>query len=72
MSRPRIPKGKQKPAPLPQLLSVEELATLLRVPVSTVRYWRLRGEGPKPLKIGRRVRFDAAEVARWIDRQRSA
>jgi excisionase family DNA binding protein len=61
-----------QPAVLPELLSVEELAGLLRVPVSTIYYWRLRGEGPTPIRIGRYLRFDSADVARWIEGRKTA
>lgn len=63
--------GKQVPV-IPDLLSVEELAGLLRVPVSTIYYWRLRGEGPTPIRIGRYLRFDSADVARWIEGRKAA
>ena len=63
--------GKQVPG-IPDLLSVEELAGLLRVPISTIYYWRLRGEGPPPIRIGRYLRFDSADVARWIEGRKAA
>ena len=48
------------------LLTVEEVAAQLRVPAATVRYWRHRGVGPKSFKVGRRVLFEAADVAEWL------
>lgn len=53
--------------PTVQLLSVEELAAGLQVPVKTIYRWRYRGEGPKSMRVGRHVRFDPADVARWLD-----
>jgi excisionase family DNA binding protein len=51
---------------LASLLSVEELAQLLRVPVTTLYDWRHR-QGMPALKVGNRLRFDPMEVRRWID-----
>jgi excisionase family DNA binding protein len=68
----RRPKDKGPVKELPQLLSVEELAALLQVPVSTIYHWRLRGEGPKPMRVGRYLRFDAADVARWLEERKAA
>jgi hypothetical protein len=42
----------------PELLTMAEVAEALRVPVSTLRYWRSRGEGPKSFALGRRVVYD--------------
>ncbi|HYR61312.1 MAG TPA: helix-turn-helix domain-containing protein [Actinomycetota bacterium] len=73
MTRTRLAgRGGQRTSSLPELLSVEELANLLQVPVSTVYYWRLRGEGPKPIRIGKYLRFDSADVARWIEGRKTA
>jgi excisionase family DNA binding protein len=54
-------------APPVRLLSVDELAASLQVPVATVYRWRYRGEGPRSMRVGRHVRFDPADVARWLD-----
>jgi excisionase family DNA binding protein len=61
------PRSKTQPVELRQLLSVEQLADLLQVPVSTIYHWRLRGEGPRPMRVGRYLRYEAADVARWIE-----
>lgn len=37
-----------------------------QVPVGTLRQWRYLGTGPRPLRLGRQVRYEAAEVRRWI------
>ena len=49
-----------------KLLSVHEVAELLGVPVSTVYRWRYEGTGPIGLKVGRHVRYDPAELRRWL------
>lgn len=51
---------------MPDYMVTEEVAALLRTSVDTVRYWRYSGRGPKAIKVGRRVLYDAAEVSRWI------
>ena len=50
-----------------RLLSVQEVAELLQVPVKTIYQWRYRGEGPRPMRLGKYLRFDPADVAVWID-----
>ena len=42
---------------LEPLLSIEELAEYLDVPVATIRDWRIDGKGPCANKVGGRVRF---------------
>jgi excisionase family DNA binding protein len=50
------------------LLRIEEVAELTGVPVSTLRYWRHRGqdEGPPMFRLGRRVVAYADDVHAWI------
>lgn len=48
-------------------MSVLEVADLLQVPVKTIYDWRYRGEGPRPMRLGKYLRFDPADVAVWID-----
>lgn len=55
------------------LLTTEEVADLLRVPVTTVYNWRTRGEGPPGLRVGRHIRFRREDVDAWIrDRLRES
>ena len=49
------------------LLTVMEVAELLRVPRGTVYQWRYRGEGPPSAKVGRHLRYKRGDVERWID-----
>ncbi len=51
---------------LPELLGIPELAAYLGVPVSTLYVWRQRGLGPPGFKVGKRVRYRAADVAKWL------
>src|SRR5712692_4470458 len=57
---------------VPQLLSVQELSELLQVPVGTIYQWRFRREGPPSIRVGRFLRFDPADVRRWLDERRAA
>ena len=43
------------------LLTVQDLATYLDVPVATIYAWRHRHEGPPRFRVGRHARF------RWND-----
>lgn len=49
-----------------ELLTLSEVAELLRVPLATARYWRTTGKGPHSARIGRRVLFRREEVDRYI------
>jgi excisionase family DNA binding protein len=64
MARVRVPGASRV---VPKLLSVPELAELLQVPVGTIYRWRHRGEGPEPIRVGRLLRYDPADVAAWLE-----
>jgi predicted DNA-binding transcriptional regulator AlpA len=49
-----------------ELLSMEEVADVARVPVATLRYWRHLGTGPRSFRIGRSVRYWRTEVFAWL------
>lgn len=50
----------------PEMLTIAEVATLLRVPVATLRYWRHRGDGPRSFRMGRSVRYFRTDVLAWL------
>ena len=52
-----------------ELLTIQEVADLVRVPVATLRYWRHLGTGPHSFRIGRGVRYWRTEVFAWLDDQ---
>jgi excisionase family DNA binding protein len=52
-----------------RLLSVDEVAEVLGVPVRTLYQWRHKGVGPVGLRVGRHLRYRAADVSEWIDRR---
>lgn len=49
----------------------KEVADVLRVPVRTLDQWAYLGTGPRYRKLGRHVRYDWADVDRWIAAQQS-
>ncbi len=50
-----------------QLLTPEQAADQLNIPVSTLRIWRHRREGPAVVKVGRLLRYDLRDLERWVD-----
>jgi excisionase family DNA binding protein len=58
---------------LSELLLIEEVAELTRLPLSTLRFYRHVGEGgPKSFKLGNRVAYKRADVEQWIESQYQA
>ena len=51
------------------LLTLTEVADLIRVPVATLRYWRHLGTGPNSFRIGRSVRYWRTDVLLWLENQ---
>lgn len=54
-------------APATALLSPEQLAAELGIPVATVYAWRYRGTGPRGIKVGRHVRYRITDVDAWLE-----
>jgi excisionase family DNA binding protein len=55
--------------PIDDVLTFDEVATILRVPVGTLRTWRGKGEGPAGFRAGKYVRFRRSSVERFITEQ---
>jgi excisionase family DNA binding protein len=51
------------------LMTVEQVADYLNVPVKTVYRWRLTGTGPRGARVGRYVRYRKADVEAWVERR---
>jgi len=49
-----------------RLLTASELAGLLRVDERTLRQLRGQGGFPEPIQVGRRLRWRAADIERWV------
>jgi predicted DNA-binding transcriptional regulator AlpA len=55
-----------------RLLTLPEVAEVTRLSLSTHRWLRQEGRGPKTFKVGRRVVAKESDVLQWIDRQHQA
>jgi excisionase family DNA binding protein len=55
-----------------RLLTSEEVAAYLQVPVRTIHNWRSERKGPRASKVGRHLRFRRADVEAWLDQQADA
>lgn len=54
---------------LSKLMTTQEVADHLRVPVATLYQWRLRGAGPAALRVGRHLRYRSTDVEAWLRAQ---
>ena len=53
-----------------ELLTIEEVAERLRVSVLTVRWLRQERRFVPAIRVGRRLVWDARDVAAWLESQR--
>ncbi|HZL04547.1 MAG TPA: helix-turn-helix domain-containing protein [Coriobacteriia bacterium] len=60
------------PAVEDELLTITEVADIVRAPVATLRYWRHLGTGPRSFHLGRRVVYRVGDLRAWIDAQADA
>jgi hypothetical protein len=49
-----------------QLVSTKELSEIWGVAESTLRYWRCAEIGPTYVKLGGRIKYDLADVERYV------
>jgi predicted DNA-binding transcriptional regulator AlpA len=54
------------------LWTVKDVSAFLGVPVATIYQWRVRGEGPPAVKLGRHLRYVPSSVAAWVAAQAEA
>lgn len=50
-------------------LTASDLATMFSVPIATVYAWNTHGTGPRRIRIDKHVRYRAADVNEWVERQ---
>lgn len=55
-----------------ELLSLAEVAEILKVPVNTLRWWRQQHTGPEFFKMGRRLVTTVGDVRVFMREQRLA
>lgn len=58
-------------ATVARLLSPEDLADYLGVPIKSVYGWNYKGTGPKFRKVGRHVRYRPEDIEKWLDAQQA-
>jgi excisionase family DNA binding protein len=49
-----------------QLMTIEEVADFLQVPVATLYRWRHQGTGPRAYRVGRHLRYEPKGVRQWL------
>ena len=54
-----------------QLLTTQQVAVYLGVPIATIHRWRYVGTGPPAIRVGRHLRFDPDDLAAWIGEMKS-
>ncbi len=54
---------------LDHLLTSQDLAAYLDVPLTTLYAWRYRGEGPAGFRVGKHLRYRRNDVEQWIELQ---
>lgn len=57
---------------LPALLTKEDIAAYFGVSIRTVEAWCYHDRGPKPVKIGKHLRWSASSVLAWVESQEGA
>lgn len=50
-----------------ELLSTAQAAQAIGLADQTLRVWRLKGIGPRFVKLGNRCRYDTRDLAAWIE-----
>lgn len=56
-----------QPEELERLLDLDEVAAYLGIPKNTLYKWRVQGEGPRAIKVGKHLRFRRRDVEAWLD-----
>ena len=52
------------------IMSAQDLSEFIGVPYKTLLDWRVKGYGPPAVKLGKHLRYLAADVDQWIAEQR--
>jgi excisionase family DNA binding protein len=53
-----------------ELMTIDEVAERLRVPVLTIRWLRQEGRFAPAIKVGRHLVWDVKDVDAWLEAQR--
>lgn len=54
------------------LLTTYEAARRLGLAAGTLQNWRIRGQGPAYVRLGKAIRYDEGDLARFIAQGRTA
>ncbi|RTL88153.1 MAG: DNA-binding protein [Hyphomicrobiales bacterium] len=54
------------------MLTENEAANLLSISHRTLQAWRIKGEGPLFVSVGRLVRYRQADLDAWLESRKSA
>jgi predicted DNA-binding transcriptional regulator AlpA len=57
---------------MPQLITIKEACARLSVCRSKLYYLSQEPDFPRPVRIGKATRYDAAELADWVERSKVA
>lgn len=55
-----------------ELLTLEEVAVIIRHSPRTIYNWRLTGDAPRAIKCGRRLLFRRSDVEAWLEARTEA
>ena len=56
----------------PKMLTEQDVVQMTGLARGTLAYYRHAGTGPRSYKLGRRVRYDEADVLAWIAESKAA
>lgn len=48
------------------LMTPQQVADYLRMPVATLQTWRAQRTGPRGYRVGKHVRYRSEDVERWL------
>ena len=63
----RVPSQSGAMNNLDPLLTAQQLADYLDVPIATLYAWRYRREGPPGFRAGRHLRYRKSDIDQWIN-----
>ncbi|MGW6277074.1 helix-turn-helix domain-containing protein [Kribbella sp. NPDC055071] len=52
--------------------TVRDVADYLQISVKTIYKWRLTGDGPVGVRIGKHLRYDPVDVVAWFESLKTA
>lgn len=53
-----------------KLLSPQDVADYLGIPVTTLHFWRRTAQGPQAIRVGRLLRWEPETVRLWLQEAR--